>query len=210
MNDYSLSFFLFFFFIIYKGATDQAITSAYLKKYPQVYEIGIKHKIYNKFRFWLYFADGIWQSIVVFFSFYFVYGTNPNAHGVPESGLQLSTSVAVTAIVIANMMPGFNTYYWTWWQFVFIFIELLAVFLWVVIYGAFKSVSMYGMAYMVFGEWSFWLTFFVTIVVAFLPRFLCCFIVQWWFTDVMHHVRHIELHDKQMKKQRNRKFFSCI
>ncbi|CAO3630552.1 unnamed protein product [Cunninghamella blakesleeana] len=196
--------------VVILGATDQAITSAYLKKYPQVYEIGIKHRIYNKFRFWLYFADGIWQSVVVFFSFYFVYGNNPNSHGLPDSGLQLSTSVAVTAIVIANMMPGLNTYYWTWWQFVFIFIELLAVFLWVVIYGAFKSVSMYGVAYMVFGEWSFWLTFFVTIVVAFLPRLLCYFIVQWWFTDAMHHVRHIELHEKQMKKQKNGKFFSCI
>ncbi|CAO3632171.1 unnamed protein product [Cunninghamella echinulata] len=195
--------------VVILGATDQAITSTFLKKYPQVYEIGIKHKIYNKFRFWLYFADGIWQSTVVFFSFFFLYGNNPNANGVPESGLQLSTSVAVTAIVIANMMPGFNTYYWTWWQYVFISIELLAVFLWVVIYGAFKSSTIYGMAHMVFGEWSFWLTFFVTIVVAFLPRFLCTFIVQWWFTDIMHGVRHIELHDK-LKKKQNNKWWSCF
>ncbi|CAO3627613.1 unnamed protein product [Mucor fragilis] len=189
--------------VVIIGATDQDLTSPYLKHLPYIYTV--RGKLYTKFRFWLYFFDGIWQSVVVFYAFYFLWiGGNPNPNGRSESMLQLSTSVAVTAIVLANLMPGFNTYYWTWWQFTFIGIEILITFLWVVIYGAFPSVTIYGMAKMVFGSWSFWMTFFLAIVVAFLPRYLITFICQWWFPNVVAKGRHLELHEKQIKKQKKK------
>ncbi|KAG1384199.1 hypothetical protein G6F61_000673 [Rhizopus arrhizus] len=190
--------------IVVLGATDQDMTSSYLKNLPQVYTIGIERKLYTRFRFWLYFIDGIWQSLVVFYAFYFLYGSNPNANGEPESNLQLSTSVAVTAIVLANLVPGFNTLYWTWLQFLFIGIELLIVFLWVVVYGAFPSVTLYGMANMVFGSWSFWMTFLMAVVLAFLPRYTITFVYQWWYPNVMAKGRQIELHEKKMKKKKDK------
>ncbi|KAI8877234.1 ATPase, P-type, K/Mg/Cd/Cu/Zn/Na/Ca/Na/H-transporter, partial [Backusella circina FSU 941] len=52
------------------GATDQDITAPYLKRLPQIYTIGIERKLYTKTRFWLYFLDAIWQSLVVFYAFY--------------------------------------------------------------------------------------------------------------------------------------------
>lgn len=180
------------------------MTSSYLKNLPQVYTIGIERKLYTRFRFWLYFIDGIWQSLVVFYAFYFLYDSNPNANGEPESNLQLSTSVAVTAIVLANLVPGFNTLYWTWLQFLFVGIELLIVFLWVVVYGAFPSVTLYGMANMVFGSWSFWMTFLMAVVLAFLPRYTITFVYQWWYPNVMAKGRQIELHEKKMKKKKDK------
>ncbi|KAL9558275.1 hypothetical protein MBANPS3_000975 [Mucor bainieri] len=189
--------------VVIIGATDQDLTSPYLKHLPYIYTV--RGKLYTKFRFWLYFFDGIWQSVVVFYAFYFLWiGGNPNPNGRSESMLQLSTSVAVTAIVLANLMPGFNTYYWTWWQFTFIGIEILITFLWVVIYGAFPSVSIYGMAKMVFGSWSFWMTFFLAIVIAFLPRYVITFVCQWWFPNVVARGRHLELHEKRIKKQKRK------
>ncbi|EIE80028.1 hypothetical protein RO3G_04733 [Rhizopus delemar RA 99-880] len=148
--------------------------------------------------------DGIWQSLVVFYAFYFLYDSNPNANGEPESNLQLSTSVAVTAIVLANLVPGFNTLYWTWLQFLFVGIELLIVFLWVVVYGAFPSVTLYGVANMVFGSWSFWMTFLMAVVLAFLPRYIITFIYQWWYPNVVAKGRQIELHEKKMKKKKDK------
>ncbi|KAG1054836.1 hypothetical protein G6F43_003166 [Rhizopus delemar] len=190
--------------IVVLGATDQDMTSSYLKSLPQVYTIGIERKLYTRFRFWLYFIDGIWQSLVVFYAFYFLYDSNPNANGEPESNLQLSTSVAVTAIVLANLVPGFNTLYWTWLQFLFVGIELLIVFLWVVVYGAFPSVTLYGVANMVFGSWSFWMTFLMAVVLAFLPRYIITFIYQWWYPNVVAKGRQIELHEKKMKKKKDK------
>ncbi|KAI8337498.1 hypothetical protein BC941DRAFT_425393 [Chlamydoabsidia padenii] len=186
--------------IIILGTTDQDITSAYLQRYPQVYQIGVEKKIYNKLRFWIYFMDGIWQSVIVFYGFYFLYNTNPNPTGYPDTWLQFSTSVAVTAIILANIMPGFNTYYWTWWQIVGIGLELVVALVWLFIYGAFPSNTIYGMATMVFGGWSFWLTFLMVLVMAFLPRYTCTFVVQWWYPDVMHQVRHVEMDEKRHRK----------
>ncbi|KAI8879317.1 phospholipid-translocating P-type ATPase, partial [Backusella circina FSU 941] len=157
--------------------------------------------LYTKTRFWIYFADGVWQSLVVFYSFYFLWQTDPNPDGQPESGIQFSTSVAMTAIVLANLMPGFNTYYWTWWQFLFVPLEILLAFLWVVIYGQFTYSSLLGMYNMVFGSWSFWMNFFLAIVLAFLPRFLITYVCQWWYPNVVAKGRHIERHDKILKKK---------
>ena len=179
------------------------MTSPYLKHLPEVYNIGIQRKLYTRFRFWLYFADAIWQSLVVFFAFYFLwFEGNPNADGRSESMLQLSTSVAVTAIVLANIMPGFNTLYWTWIQFVFIFVEILVAFLWVVIYGSFPLVTLYGMAQMVFGSWSFWLTFILAVVIAFLPRYVITYVCQWWYPNLVARGRHLELYERKMKKKK--------
>jgi phospholipid-translocating ATPase len=185
----------------YIGCTDQDITAPYLKRLPEVYKIGIQRKLYTKTRFWIYFADAVWQSLVVFYSFYFLWQTNPNPHGEPESGVQLSTSVAMTAIVIANLMPGFNTYYWTWWQLLFVPLEILLAFLWVVIYGQFTYSTLLGMYHMVFGSWAFWMNFFLAIVLAFLPRYLITYICQWWYPNVVAHGRHFELYDKRLKKK---------
>ncbi|KAI8877235.1 hypothetical protein K501DRAFT_198677, partial [Backusella circina FSU 941] len=127
---------------------------------------------------------------------------NPNGH--PESMLQFSTSVAVTAIVLANLMPGFNTYHWTWWQFFFIGLEILIVFLWVVIYGQFPSVTLYGMAQMVFGTWSFWLTFILAITIAFFPRYIMTYISQWWYPNVVTRGRHLELYEKKLMKKKKK------
>ncbi|KAI8099992.1 uncharacterized protein BX664DRAFT_382450 [Halteromyces radiatus] len=196
--------------VVILGATDQDITSSYLKRYPQVYQIGIQKKIYTRLRFWIYFIDGLWQSVVVFYAFFFLYQTDANPNGYPDSMLQLSTSVAISVIILANMMPGFNTYYWTWWMFVFLFLEVLVTFLWVVAYGAFPSTAIYGMAYMVFGGWSFWLTFLVSLVVAFLPRYLCTFVVQWWFPDVMHQVRHVEMYERHQRHKGRRHGWCCF
>ncbi|KAI8393371.1 uncharacterized protein BYT42DRAFT_550793 [Radiomyces spectabilis] len=188
--------------IIVLGCTDQDITAPYLMRYPTVYNIGIRRKLYTKYRFWLYFADAIWQSLVVFYAFYFLYESDPNSNGHPESMLQFSTSVAVTAIFLANAIPGFNTYYWTWIQFLAVGIEMVITFLWIVVYGAFSSNSLYGMAYMVFGQGTFWMTFLIAIVLAFLPRFIINFIHQWWYPNELHITRQLELDEKRKNRKR--------
>ena len=115
--------------------------------------------------------------------------------------LQFSSAVALAVVVVANLMPGFNTYYWTWFQFFFIIVELLIAFLWVLIYGLFKDVNIYGMGYMLYGGWSFWLILLLSTIASFLPRYVVVFIKQWWYADVMHTVRHVEKFDKEQRKK---------
>lgn len=191
--------------VVILGASDQDITARYLSRYPQVYQTGIDHKLYTQRRFWLYFIDAIWQSLVVFYAFYFLYDNNdPNPNGHPASMLQFSSAVAITAIVVANLVPGFNTYYWTWFQFFFISLELIVTFLFTLIYGLFPSVDIYGMGNMLFGGGTFWLTLLAAVTVALLPRYLVSFVSQWWYADVMHTVRHIENYEKRQRRKKRR------
>ncbi|KAI7885660.1 phospholipid-translocating P-type ATPase [Lichtheimia hyalospora FSU 10163] len=192
--------------VVVLGASDQDVTSTYLKRYPQVYEVGIDHRLYTRWRYWFYFGDAIWQSLVLFYAFFFVYeGSDPNSNGHPESMLEFSSSVGVAAIVVANLMPGFNTYYWTWFQFFFIGLELLVTFLFVLIYGLFQSVTIYGMGTMLYGGGNFWLILMLSVVLSFLPRYVICFVKQWWFPDVMATARHVEKYDKlQLRKTKSK------
>ncbi|KAI9255787.1 hypothetical protein BDA99DRAFT_574021 [Phascolomyces articulosus] len=192
--------------VVILGCTDETITAPYLRKYPQVYEVGTDHRLYTRLRYWLYFGDAVWQSLVLFYAFYFAYdGSDPNPDGRPNSMLQFSSAVALAAVLVANLMPGFNTYYWTWFQFFFVIAELLITFLWVLIYGLFQSVNIYGMGYMLYGGWSFWLILLLSTIVSFLPRYVIVFAKQWWYADVMHTVRHVEKFDKKQRKKNRKK-----
>ncbi|KAI9012032.1 hypothetical protein CLU79DRAFT_771017 [Phycomyces nitens] len=185
--------------VIVLGCTDQDITAPYLRKYPQTYEVGIYRDLFTKTRFCLYFLDGIWQSLVVFYCFYFLYEPQPGDHG-SASMLQLSTGVAVVAIVLANLVPGFNTYYWTWIMFLGVAVELVINFAWIAVYGSFSSTTMYGIAPMLYSNGSFWLTGLLSIVFALLPRYTISFIRQWWYSDVVSTVRQREYWDRKLKK----------
>lgn len=192
--------------VVVLGASDQDITAHYLRRYPQVYQVGgTEHRLYSRTRYWLYFADAIWQSLVIFYAYYLVYENDPNAGGHPDSMLQFSSAVALVAIMVANLMPGFNTYYWTWFQFFFVSLELVIAFLWVLIYGMYRDADLYGMGQMLYGGWSFWLTLLVSVIVSFLPRYVITFVWQWWYADVMATVRHIEKYDKRQKRKKRRK-----
>ncbi|KAI7869563.1 hypothetical protein BDF14DRAFT_1782731 [Spinellus fusiger] len=174
--------------VIVLGATDQDLSREDLGEYPEAYEVGIHQRLYTKTRFWLYFLDCLWQSLAVFYSFYFFYEPLPSAMG-SGSMLEFSTSVAITIITLANLVPGFNTYYWTWIMFLAIAIELLIVMLWVVLYGSSSNTDIHGMASVLYSQGSFWLTFLLSFVLAFLPRFSLTFVRQWWFPNVIAAIR---------------------
>ncbi|OAD74275.1 hypothetical protein PHYBLDRAFT_177452 [Phycomyces blakesleeanus NRRL 1555(-)] len=186
--------------VIIMGCTDQDITAPCLRKYPQTYEVGIHRELYTKTRFCLYFLDGIWQSLVVFYCFFFLYEPHPSDHG-SASMLQLSTGVAVSAIVLANLVPGFNTYYWTWIMFLGVGAELVINFAWIAVYGSFSSTTMYGIAPMLYSRGSFWLTGLLSVVFALIPRYTISFVRQWWYSDVISTVRQREYWERRSLKK---------
>ncbi|KAI9494577.1 hypothetical protein BDB00DRAFT_817387 [Zychaea mexicana] len=197
--------------VVVLGCTDETITAPYLRKYPQVYEVGTDHRLYTRIRYWLYFGDAVWHSLVLFYAYFFAYdGFDPNPNGRPSSMLQFSSAVALAAVIVANLMLGFNTYYWTWFQFFFVIAEILVTFLFTLIYGLFQDVNIYGMGTMLYGGWSFWLILLLAVIVSFLPRYVVVFVKQWWYADVMHTVRHVEKHDKQQRKKNRKKDASLL
>ncbi|CAG8455671.1 8932_t:CDS:2 [Paraglomus occultum] len=188
--------------VIVLGTTDQSVTASYCLRYPGIYSIGIKQLRYNRFRFALYFLDGIWQSLVVYYTFHFIHY---NTQGVVSSSAystgtdEFSTAVAVTVIIIANLFVGFNTYHWNVFIWVTVFGEIVILLAFVLAYGAFPSLTLYGIGTQIFSQGTFWFGMLFGILAAGLPRYLITFIKQWFYPDDLDIVKQIKAKEKQQR-----------
>ncbi|KAI9280211.1 hypothetical protein BC943DRAFT_311124 [Umbelopsis sp. AD052] len=182
------------------GCTDQDITKNYLFRYPDTYEIGIHKKLYTKKRFWFFFIEGIYQSCVIYFAFHLLYfnGSLPLQNGLASSYLELSCAVAITIITVANLEPGFNTRYWTWWQFFCIGLEIVLMVIWVLAYSSFPT-SMQDIGFIVFGNPNFWLAAVLSIIVAMAPRYIITYYHSWIRPTKIAMVRQIEKSEKHLR-----------
>lgn len=179
------------------GATDQIVTAPYAMRYPMIYTIGIEKRIYTKTRFWKYFVDGIWQSLVCYFVFHFIFvSSDPNSAGLGSDLEEFSSAVAITVVVVANLIPGFNTHYWSWWQFGAVGFEIVLVMAGSYFYSLYSGATTYGIADLVFGEAYFWLGLCVSIILCFLPRYALTFEHRWWRPNIEDVVRQTEKRER--------------
>ncbi|CAG8643042.1 3205_t:CDS:10 [Rhizophagus irregularis] len=147
--------------VIILGATDQSVGKQYCLRFPTIYSLGIRKLRYSKKLFGLYFFD------------------DPEG----DSAGPFSTAVAVTVVVIASLLVGFNTYYWSWFIWVFVFVEILSVFLFVIAYSLFEQSPIYGIGNQLFSDGTFWFGMPLAILIAGLPRYVIQFVKQWWYPD---------------------------
>lgn len=96
-------------------AFDQDINAKAALAFPQLYLRGIRGLDYTRTKFWLYMADGLYQSVVAFFIPYFAWSlelgqpVSWNGKGI-DSLADFGTTIAVAAIITANLYVGLNTY----------------------------------------------------------------------------------------------------
>ena len=93
-------------------AFDQDVHAKAALAFPQLYIRGIRGLEYTKLKFWLYMADGLYQSAVVFFFPYLAWtlGNVVSWNGKTiESLADFGTTVSVAAIFSANTYVGINT-----------------------------------------------------------------------------------------------------
>ncbi|PKK71379.1 phospholipid-translocating P-type ATPase [Rhizophagus irregularis] len=183
--------------VIILGATDQSVGKQYCLRFPTIYSLGIRKLRYSKKLFGLYFFDGIWQSLAVYFTFNFIYYISTDPEG--DSAGPFSTAVAVTVVVIASLLVGFNTYYWSWFIWVFVFVEILSVFLFVIAYSLFEQSPIYGIGNQLFSDGTFWFGMPLAILIAGLPRYVIQFVKQWWYPDDLDIVRQIRKRERTEK-----------
>lgn len=161
--------------IILMGVLDQDIDAKVSLAVPQLYTRGIERKEWTQSKFWLYMADGLYQSVLVFWAAYLLYSP---ANFVTHNGLgiedvkRMGVYVAAVAVVVVNTYVLLNTFRWDWFTLLIQAISILLFFFWTGVWtSATGSVYFYKGAAQVFGQASFWALLFVTIVICLLPRF---------------------------------------
>lgn len=161
--------------IILMGVLDQDVDDKVSLANPQLYKRGIERKEWTPKKFWAYMADGLYQSVLVFWAGYLLFSpANTTSHS--GQGLddvkRMGVFIAATAVIVVNLYVLFNTYRWDWLTLVVQAFSILIFFLWT---GAWTSstgsVYFYKAAAEVFGQLTFWLFVLVTFVICMLPRF---------------------------------------
>ncbi|OCK78643.1 phospholipid-translocating P-type ATPase [Lepidopterella palustris CBS 459.81] len=161
--------------VILMGVLDQDVDDKVSLAVPQLYRRGIERKEWTQPKFWMYMADGLYQSIITFFMVYLLF--SPATFNT-ETGLGINDTkrmgvyLATIAVLVANLYILFNTYRWDWLMLLIVAISTLLVWFWTGVYtSTTASTQFYKAAPQVYGSLSFWALLLVAMVMCLLPRF---------------------------------------
>jgi len=166
------------------GAFDQDLNAIACMAFPQLYKRGIQGLDYTRTRFWLYMFDGLYQSAIIFFIPFLVYGSGTpwSSNGRDTNALyDFSTTVAVTGVVSANLYVGVNTRYWTYVPALVTGVSSLLIYLWIPIYSALASLPYSGEVFVIYPTFFFWATTVLTVFIAVGPRWIISSFRQAYF-----------------------------
>jgi phospholipid-translocating ATPase len=161
--------------IILMGVLDQDVDDKVSLAVPALYKRGIERLEWTQTKFWWYMFDGLYQSVLVFWSAYLLFVP---ATGVTHNGLvvgditRMGIYVAGVAVMVVNLYVLFNTYRWDWLTCLVQAISILLFYFWT---GAWTSSTtaefFYKGAEEVFGQLSYWIYLLVVFIICLLPRY---------------------------------------
>ncbi|KAK9721631.1 hypothetical protein K7432_003259 [Basidiobolus ranarum] len=178
--------------VIAIGTCDRAVSYQNAMRFPNLYMLGIRQSRYGMRRFWVYILEAIYQSLVCFYTFYFIFLNNISQSGADSDLYDFSTSVSVTVITIATVTVGMNSYSWNWIMFASVAGSIIAVHIYAFAYSFLSSAESYGSGLYVYGSASFWCAYFAAVLIAIFPRYVILFIKQVWFYEDIDIVREME------------------
>ncbi|KAF3938391.1 hypothetical protein ABW19_dt0206281 [Dactylella cylindrospora] len=171
--------------VIVMGILDQDVDDRVSLAVPQLYQRGILRLEWTQTKFWIYMADGIYQSVITFYMTYLLFA---NGGFTSSNGLmlnnreQMGVYAASASIVVVNVYVLMNQYRWDWLFVVIVAFSILLIWFWTGIYSQFlDSVNFYKSAAQVYGALSFWANLLITVVVCLLPRFACKVVQKLYF-----------------------------
>ncbi|KAI1427418.1 hypothetical protein F5Y12DRAFT_171568 [Xylaria sp. FL1777] len=157
------------------GVLDQDVSDSVSLAVPQLYRRGIERMEWTQQKFWMYMADGLYQSVVTFFIPYLVASNTPsiavNGKDVIER-YRLGAYVAHPAVITINLYILINTYTWDWLTVLIIALSDILIFFWSGVYttSTFAG-TFYGAAAQIYSELSFWIVLVLTPLVSIAPRY---------------------------------------
>jgi phospholipid-translocating ATPase len=127
--------------------------------------------------FIIYMIDGIYQSAVIYFIIQYAYfSPTARSDGYGVALYEFSTTMAIAAVMVANLCNGLNTSVWTGWVFFATFIGIVLVWIYTAVYSLISPgwfvTPVYGNDAFLFPSAYFWLCLPITILFSLLPRYL--------------------------------------
>ncbi|KZP18285.1 phospholipid-translocating ATPase [Athelia psychrophila] len=159
------------------GVFDRFTDDSVLMALPELYRYGREGKWFTQRQFAVYMIDAVYQSAIIYFIVQFAYlSPTPRTDGFQVGLYEYSTTMAISAVLAANLFCGLNTTAWTGWIWFATFLGIVLIWLYTAIYSvvkpAFFATGAYGNDHYLFESAYFWLCLPITIIFALLPRYL--------------------------------------
>ncbi|KAJ2681644.1 hypothetical protein H4R19_007301, partial [Coemansia spiralis] len=160
--------------VVLLGCADKPFNYKTAMTYVAVYTDGIRNRYFQWWRYVVYVVDGIYQSAVIFFTFYlFTYESDvQSSTGRTWGRADLSTGPTVAVVIAASLCVGFNSWQWNWLMAVAVALSILVCLLYIVIASNVRYYSIEGVADAVLSTVIFWFGVLIAVVAALLPRFV--------------------------------------
>ncbi|KXN91396.1 Putative phospholipid-transporting ATPase C24B11.12c [Leucoagaricus sp. SymC.cos] len=159
------------------GLFDRFLDSHVLMQVPELYHYGRKGTWFGTRLFFIYMFDGLVQSVVIFFFIFYTYITvSSRADGFDIDQTEFSTTMAISAVMVANMYTGFSATAWSGWIFFAVFIGIVIVWVFTAIYSSispgYAVTFVFGNDLFLFHSAYFWLCLPITFLLAMAPRYI--------------------------------------
>lgn len=166
--------------VILMGVLDQDVSDKVSLAVPQLYRKGMERKEWSQVKFWLYMADGIYQSAICYFMGHLLFAPatfeSPNGRNLDDRS-RIGVYIACATIVVVNSYILLNTYRWDWLMVLITVISCLLIFFWTGVYSSFEgSFQFYKAASEVYGTLTFWALLLLIVTLCLLPRFCAKFL----------------------------------
>jgi phospholipid-translocating ATPase len=163
--------------VIAIGLFDRNSDADVLMALPELYRFGRQQKYFGMRQFVYYLLEGWYQSAVIYFFLHFTYiTTSARGDGWDVYIYEMSTTMAIGAVMVANFFHGLNIDAWNWWTMFAILIGPFLVWVYTAIYSIIPPSSFYTGVYgndvFLFRSAAFWFGWPYVLVVALLPRYL--------------------------------------
>ncbi|KAL1664577.1 hypothetical protein GGF50DRAFT_101685 [Schizophyllum commune] len=195
--------------VIAIGLFDRIADDHVMMALPELYRHGREGKWFGHPLFFIYMFEGVLQSVIIFFFIYYAYGKSPTARsdGWANFQYEFTTTMAVAAVMVANLYNGLNTKVWTGWVFFAVLIGIVLVWGYTAIYttiapGWFYT-PVYGNYRFLFESPYFWFGVLLTTLLCLLPRYIYQAVKFGYFPDDFDIVQYMQ------KVDPNRNYEDC-
>ncbi|GMH30112.1 hypothetical protein Nepgr_031955 [Nepenthes gracilis] len=161
------------------GILDKDLSHRTLLKYPKLYEAGHRHESYNLPLFWIIMLDTLWQSLVLFYVPFFAYSTSS------IDIWSLGSLWTIAVVILVNIHLAMDIRRWMVIVHAAVWGSIVITYGCLLVLDSIPAFPNYWTIYHLVKSSTYWLTIFLIIVVALLPRFLCKVVYQiFWPSDI--------------------------
>lgn len=169
--------------VIAIGLFERNADDTTLMALPELYRYSREGRYYNWPRFLYYLFEGVYQTAIVYFFLHYTYDvTSTRGDGWEVYKDEMSTTMALGAVMAANLFSGLNIDAWSWWVVFAVWIGPFLIWVFTAIYSIVPPTTyvsgVYGNDIFLFRSAAFWFGWPYVLVLALMPRYLIKFFKQ--------------------------------